>query len=66
MRTELQNLIYERISELAEETDTLVTGLTLKAIDTSAKINPDKDIYPINGKLRQIKNWADALLEENE
>ena len=66
MKTELQNLIYERVCEILDDMDKLVMNVTQKTINEKDSINHEKDIYPINQKIREAKNWMESLIDENE
>jgi hypothetical protein len=63
----LQKLGLERINQMLGELDNMIRdNVTFKLIGDKEKINIEKDVYPLNAKIREIQDWLDALNKEKQ
>lgn len=61
--TDLEKLGLRRISELTQEVEKGLTSINVKLM-SKENIDFEKDMYPVQGKVRDIQEWVEAI-EEN-
>lgn len=64
---QLEELALRRIIELSEEADYLIRQVNLKnSTNDIVKLSAEKDFYPINSKVSEIKRWTEAIINNKK